>query len=73
MCYIIVKKNNKNGCFVLNAQRGTNLANAIGILESKLDDKIEIAVISRIIAYEEYEPYHFVDSYEELYHKAKTL
>lgn len=73
MCYIIAKRFKQSGCIALKAERGIELAEFASNLQKELDDDIEIIVITRPIAYGEYEPYHFVHSFKEFESAAHSL
>lgn len=65
MAYLIAKRENQSGCIALQTRAGKQMAEFADALQEKLGYDIEIMTISRPIAYGEYEPYHFVDSYDE--------
>lgn len=73
MCYIIAKKFRKSGCVALKAERGKELADFASDLQEKLGDDIQIVAITRPTAYGEYEPYHFVHSFDEFSQAASQL
>lgn len=70
MCYLIVKK---SGCIAFKTKFGKELADFSNKLECELNADIQIVTITRPTAYGEYEPYHFVHSYDEFEAKAKML
>ena len=70
MCYIIAKRFKKSGCIALKAKRGKELAD---FATNKLGYDIQIVAITRPTAYGEYEPYHFVNSFEEFSKEASLL
>lgn len=73
MCYIVAKKFKKSGCVALKAKRGKELADFASELQEKLGYDIQIVAITRPTAYGEYEPYHFVNSFEEFSYEASQL
>lgn len=73
MCYIVAKRFKKSGCIALKAKRGRELADYASELQEKLGDDIQIVAITRPTAYGEYEPYHFVNSFEEFSYEASRL
>lgn len=73
MCYVIAKNIKKRGCIALKTKRNKELANYITALQEKLGDEIELITISRPVAYNEYEPYRFLKTFEEFGHEASLL
>lgn len=73
MYYLIAKRMNKPGCIALQTEPGEDMAKFADRIQEKLGYDIEIITISRPIAYGEYEPYHFVKSYEEFEKEASLL
>lgn len=73
MCYLVAKRINKTGCIALQTERGEEMAKFANRIEERLGYDIEIITISRPTAYGEYEPYHFVSSYEEFEKEASLL
>lgn len=73
MCYLIAKRMNKTGCIALQTEPGEDMAKFADRIQERLGYDIEIITISRPTAYEEYEPYHFVNSYEEFEKEASLL
>lgn len=73
MCYLIAKKTNKPGCIALQTEPGEELAQFADEIQERLGYGIEIITISRPTAYGEYEPYHFVSSYDEFEKEASLL
>ena len=73
MRYIIAKRFKKSGCIALKAKRGKELADFATNLQKKLGYDIQIVAITRPTAYGEYEPYHFVNSFEEFSKEASLL
>lgn len=65
MCYLIAKKLNESGSIALKTTRGKKLANFADEFQEKVGYDIQLVTITRPSAYGEYEPYHFVSSYEE--------
>lgn len=66
MCYLVAKKVNEAGCFVLQMEHGQHLADFKKRLMSEVGtDNIQLVTISRPSAYGEYEPYHFVNTEQE--------
>lgn len=53
--------------------RGKELANFADQLQEKLGYDIQLITITRPSAYGEYEPYRFVDNYEEFEKEASML
>lgn len=49
------------------------LAEFAAHLQEELGDDIQIVAITRVIAYGEYEPYHFVNSMDEFSQEAHKL
>lgn len=73
MCYLIAKIFKKSGCIALKAKRGKELADFATNLQKKLGYDIQIVAITRPTAYGEYEPYRFVNSFEEFSKEASLL
>ena len=73
MCYLIAKRFKKSGCVALQTEAGEEMAQFADALQEKLGYDIQIITISRRTAYGEYEPYHFVNSYEEFSKQASLL
>ena len=73
MCYLIAKRMHKPGCITLQTEPGEEMAKFADRIQEKLGYNIEIITISRPTAYGEYEPYHFVNSYEEFEKEASLL
>lgn len=73
MCYLVAKRINKTGCIALQTEPGEEIAKFANRIQERLGYDIEIITISRPTAYGEYEPYHFVSSYEEFEKEASLL
>ena len=73
MCYLVAKRINKTGCIALQTEPGEEMAKLANRIQERLGYDIEIITISRPTAYGEYEPYHFVSSYEEFEKEASLL
>lgn len=73
MCYLFAKRINKTGCIALQTEPGEEMAKFANRIQERLGYDIEIITISRPTAYGEYEPYHFVSSYEEFEKEASLL
>lgn len=73
MCYLIAKRMNKTGCVALQTEPGEEMAKFADRIQERLGYDIEIITISRPTAYGKYEPYHFVNSYEEFEKEASLL
>ena len=73
MCYLIAKRMNKTGCVALQTEPGEEMAKFADEIQERLGYDIEIITISRPTAYGEYEPYHFVKSYDEFSKQASLL
>ena len=73
MCYLIAKRFKKSGCAALQTEAGEEMAQFADALQEKLGYDIQIITISRPTAYGEYEPYHFVNSYDEFSKQASQL
>ena len=73
MCYLIAKRRNKTGCVALQTEPGEEMAKFADEIQERLGYDIEIITISRPTAYGKYEPYHFVNSYEEFEKEASLL
>ena len=73
MCYLIAKRFKKSGCIALQTEPGKEMAKFADAIQEKLGYDIQIITISRPTAYGEYEPYHFVNSYEEFEKEASLL
>lgn len=74
MCYLVVKNFDEVGCLVLQTKPGKPLIQLKKKLAAEIDpeqDWLQLITISRPSAYGEYEPYHFVDTEEELMEQAK--
>ena len=73
MCYLIAKRFKKSGCVALQTEAGEEMAQFADALQEKLGYDFQIITISRPTAYGEYEPYHFVNSYDEFSKQASQL
>lgn len=73
MCYLIAKRMNKPGCIALQTEPGKEMARFTDDLQEKLKYNIQIIISSTPTAYSEYEPYHFVSSYEEFEKEASLI
>ena len=73
MCYLIAKRMNKTGCVALQTEPGEEMAKFADEIQERLGYDIEIITISRPTACGKYEPYHFVNSYEEFEKEASLL
>lgn len=73
MCYLIAKRMNKTGCVALQTEPGEEMAKFADEIQERLGYDIEIITISRPTAYGKYEPYHFVNSYEEFEKETSLL
>ena len=73
MCYLIAKRFKKSACVALQTEAGEEMAQFADALQEKLGYDIQIITISRPTAYGEYEPYHFVNSYDEFSRQASQL
>lgn len=73
MCYLVAKRMNKTGCIALQTEPGEEIAKFADRIQERLGYDIEIITITRPTAYGEYEPYHFVKSYEEFSKQASLL
>ena len=73
MCYLVAKRMNKTGCITLQTEPGEEMAKFADRIQERLGYDIEFITISRPTAYGEYEPYHFVNSYEEFEKEASLL
>ena len=73
MCYLIAKRFKKSGCVALQTEAGEEMAQFADALQEKLGYDIQIITISRPTAYGEYEPSHFVNSYDEFSKQASQL
>lgn len=73
MCYLIAKRMNKTGCVALQTEPGEEMAKFADEIQERLGYDIEIITISRPTAYGKYEPYHFVNSYEDFEKEASLL
>lgn len=73
MCYLIAKRMNKTGCVALQTEPGEEMAKFADEIQERLGYDVEIITISRPTAYGKYEPYHFVNSYEEFEKEASLL
>lgn len=65
MCYLIAKRFNELGSIALKTVRIKELAHFVDEFQEKIGYDIQLVTITRSSAYGEYEPYQFVDSYEE--------
>lgn len=66
MCYIVVKNVNKKGCYALKSRHGKELVKLKNALEHRVNDNVQVVLISRPTAYGEYAPYRFAESEQEL-------
>jgi hypothetical protein len=73
MCYLVAKRMNKTECIALQTEPGEEMAKFADRIQERLGYDIEIITITRPTAYGEYEPYHFVKSYEEFSKQASLL
>ncbi len=73
MCYLIAKKFNESGSIALKTVRGKELAYFVDEFQEKIGYDIQLVTITRPSSYGEYEPYHFVDSYEEFEKKVNLM
>lgn len=73
MCYLVAKRINKTGCIALQTEPGEEMSKFANRIQERLGYDIEIITISRPTAYGEYEPYHFVSSYEEFEKEASLF
>lgn len=73
MCYLVAKRMNKTECIALQTEPGEEMAKFADRIQERLGYDIEIITITRPAAYGEYEPYHFVKSYEEFSKQASLL
>lgn len=73
MCYLVAKRMKKTGCIALQTEPGEEMAKFADKIQEILGYDIEIITISKHTAYVEYEPYHFVYSYEEFKKEASLL
>lgn len=73
MCYLIAKKFNQSGSIALKTTRGKELASFADELQEKLGYDIQLVTITRPSAYGEYEPYHFVNNYEDFEREASVM
>lgn len=73
MCYLVAKRMNKTECIALQTEPGEEMAKFADEIQERLGYDIEIITISRPTAYGKYEPYHFVNSYEEFEKEASLL
>ncbi len=63
MCYLIAKKFNEHGCIAVQSEYGEALASLVDYLGRRTEKKnIQILTVSSKEAYNEYSPYHEVDS-----------
>ncbi|MBU5255827.1 DUF6718 family protein [Tissierella praeacuta] len=65
MCYLIAKRFNESGSIALKTTRCKELANFADNFQEEIGYDIQLVTITRPSAYNEYEPYQFVNSYEE--------
>lgn len=73
MCYLIAKRFNKSGSIALKTVRGKELAYFVDRFQEEIGYDIQLVTITRPSAYGEYEPYQFVDSYEEFENKVNLM
>ncbi|NMB43057.1 MAG: hypothetical protein GX995_02870 [Clostridiales bacterium] len=73
MCYLIAKRFNESGSIALKTTRGKKLAYFADELQEKVGYDIQLVTITRPSAYGEYEPYYFVNSYEEFEKKVSLM
>lgn len=67
------KKFNESGSIALKTVRSKELAYFVDEFQEKIGYDIQLVTITRPSAYVEYEPYHFVDSYEEFENKVNLM
>lgn len=73
MCYLVAKRFGQSGSIALKAKRGKELALFADEFQEKIGYDIQLVTITRPSAYGEYEPYQFVDSYEEFANKVEAM
>ena len=74
MCYLVAKDRDAHGCFALKTSHGKHLAELKRELNRAVGYKeVQLVTISRLTAYGEYAPYHFVDTEQELQTLVKGL
>ena len=74
MCYLIAKDRESHGCLAFKTTHGKHLVELKRKLNRAVGYKgVQLVTISRPTAYGEYEPYHFVHSYEEFSKEASLL
>lgn len=73
MCYLIAKKFKESGSIALKTKRGKELAYFVDVLQDEIGYDIQLVTITRPSAYGEYEPYEFVESYEDFEKRVKMI
>ena len=74
MCYLIAKKFNKEGSFVLEAERGQRLASLLKYLTlTTLDSGVQIITLNDLDSYKEYAPYTMINNEVEFISKVVSM
>lgn len=74
MCYLIAKDINQTGCYAIQMQHGSHLAEFNQSLLDSIDKtRVQLVTISRPSAYGEYEPYHFIKDEQSFREAVLTL
>ena len=71
MCYLIAQKFKESESIAFKTKRGKGLAYFVDELQDKMGYGIQLVAITRPSAYGEYEPYEFVESYEDFEERVK--
>lgn len=73
MCYLIAIKFGESGSIALKAKRSPEFANFVDEYQEEIGYNIQLVTITRPSAYSEYEPYQFVETYDEFQEKVNLL
>lgn len=73
MCYLIAKKFGKSGSIALKTERSAEFARFVDEYQEEIGYDIQLVTITRPSAYGEYEPYQFVETYDEFQEKVNSL
>lgn len=73
MYYLIAKIFNESGSIALKTTRGKGLTSFADKFQEKIGYNIQLVTITRFLAYGEYEPYHFANSYEEFEKEVNSM
>lgn len=74
MCYLIAKDRESHGCYALKTEHGKSIVELKRKLNKAVGYKgVQLVTLSRLTAFGEYAPYHFIDTEEEFERLVMTL